>query len=300
MIIYLKPRSLFPSLHSDTIFGALLYTIKELYPEKFQDVLERFKNGDAPFLVSSAYPFLDADGEKLRFFPKPLMEPERHDMGTAKKMRKIRYVEESIFQSWIRSGEGYVSKNMDNYRLQDGLLFSKDINLDFKFDADTVPRNTINRVTNASENIFYSSGVRMKGVGLFFLVRFLDDDYEHLITGSMRFLSDRGFGGDISVGKGHFDHEISNENLLSAEGKNFITLSRYIPTKEEIHSMGDDLWYELGSKRGRGSDGTLRKDVKFFREGSTFKSMDRDIYGRVVESAREAVEYGLAYPVGVK
>ena len=34
MLIYLEPLSLFPELHSDTIFGALTYAIKELYGEE--------------------------------------------------------------------------------------------------------------------------------------------------------------------------------------------------------------------------------------------------------------------------
>jgi CRISPR-associated protein Csm4 len=269
-----------------------------IYPEIFQDTLQRFKMGDAPFLVSSAFPFLDIDGEKIKFFPKPLMEPERHELETAKKLRKVRYVEETIFKKWVQKGEGVISTNMSKYQLNDRMLFLKDHDVDFKFDASTVPRNTINRVTNASENIFYSSGVSMKGLGLFFLVRFMEDNYKEILEGSMRYLEDRGFGGDISIGKGQFTHEVSDEDITLAMGKNFVTLSRYIPTSEEIQAMGDEMWYELGSKRGRGSDGILRKKVKFFQEGSTFRTLEREIYGQVAESAAEAVEYGLAYPVG--
>lgn len=298
MIIYIKPRSLFPTLHSDTIFGALISTMKYIYPEKFQDTLQRFKMGDAPFLVSSAFPFLDLDGEKIKFFPKPLMKPERHDLETAKNIRKVRYVEEIIFKEWTQKGEGVMSSNMGEYQLKDGILLLKEHDVDFKFDINTVPRNTINRVTNSSENIFYSSGVSMEALGLFLLVRFRDDNYKDILKGLMRYLEDRGFGGDISIGKGQFTHEISDEDFSPATGKNFVTLSRYIPTSEEIQAMGNQMWYELGSKRGRGSDGILRKKVNFFQEGSTFKTLKRDIYGQVAESAAEAVEYGLAYPVG--
>lgn len=300
MIIYLKPRSIFPTLHSDTIFGALLSTTKEIYPEKFQEMLEKFKKGNPPFLVTSAFPYLQSDDQKVRFFPKPLLEPEKHDdMEVSKKIKKARYVQESIFTSWIGKGEKEVSLNMDEYQLQDGLLFEKTLNSEFRFETDTIPRNTINRVTNASENIFYTSGVTMKGLGLYFMVRFLENGYEDIIMGCIRFLKDRGFGSDISVGKGHFDYEIYPENIFSPEGESFITLSRYIPLIEELDSMGDDLWYELGSKRGRSSSGTLRKEVKFFREGSSFKSLEKPFYGHLVESGKEAVEYGMAYPVGV-
>lgn len=301
MIIYLKPRSLFPTLHSDTIFGAILSSATQIYPEIFPEILEKFKKGDPPFLVSSAFPYMECNQEKIRFFPKPLLEPQEHsNLEVSKKIRKARYVEESIFRSWIMEGEQEITRKMEDYRLQDGLLHPKNLDLQFKFDADTIPRNTINRMTNASENIFYSSGVTMRGLGLFFMVRFLDEGYEDLIKGVMRFLKDRGFGGDISVGKGHFIYELSTENIFSADGNSFITLSRYIPLPEELDSIGDDLWYELGSKRGRSAGGELRREVKFFREGSSFKSLEKAFYGVIVESGEKAVEYGLAYPVGVE
>lgn len=300
MIIYLKPRSLFPTLHSDTIFGALIYTIKEIYPEIFQELLEKFKKGNPPFLVSSAYPYIQEDDEKIKFFPKPLLEPGKFDdMESSKKIRKYRYIEESIFNSWINKGEKEIGQRMDDYLLRDGLLYNKNLKSDFNFFTETVPRNTINRITNASENIFYSSGVAMKGLGLFFMVRFLESGYENILEGCMRFLKDRGFGGDISTGRGHFDYDITDENLLSDEGERFITLSRYIPQVEELKSIGDDLWYELGSKRGRSSTGTLRREIRFFREGSSFKSLGKSVYGCLVDSEEDSVEYGMAYPVGI-
>lgn len=300
MIIYIKPRSLFPTLHSDTIFGALLSSMKYIYPEKFQDTLLRFKRGDAPFLVSSAFPFMDLDGEKIKLLPKPLMKPERQDLEAAKNIRKVRYVEEIIFKEWAQKGERAISSKMGEYQLKDGILLQGDHDVDFKFDASTVPRNTINRITNTSENIFYSSGVSMEGLGLFFLVKFMEDSYEDIVKGLMRYLEDRGFGGDISIGKGQFTHEVSDEEMLPDTGNYFVTLSRYIPRSEEILAMGNKMWYEIGSKRGRGSDGILRKKVNFFQEGSTFKTLPHEIYGQVVQSASEAVEYGLAYPVGLE
>ena len=40
MLVYLKPFSLFPNLHSDTIFGALIYSINILYPDKTDSIIE--------------------------------------------------------------------------------------------------------------------------------------------------------------------------------------------------------------------------------------------------------------------
>lgn len=121
-------------------------------------------------------------------FPKPLLEPQKHDdLEVSKKIKKTRYVEESIFQTWLTRGEQEIIERNDEYQLQDGLLYQKTLGSDFIFDVATIPRNTINRVTNASENIFYSSGVAMKGLGLFFMVRFMDDSYEDVLKGCLCF-----------------------------------------------------------------------------------------------------------------
>jgi CRISPR-associated protein Csm4 len=65
-----------------------------------------------------------------------------------------------------------------------------------------------------------------------------------------------------------------------------------------VKSFKGDLWYELGSKRGRSADGSQRKQFKFFGEGSSFPRLEQEIYGQVIEVASKALEYGLAYTVG--
>lgn len=302
MIIYIKPKSLFPTLHSDTIFGAIISAASQLYIEQLPELINKFKGDEtAPFLISSAFPYLEKDGKKIRFYPKPLLEPAKTDINHAKIIKKVNYVQENIFKTWINpaKGEKTIVEQLENYHLQEGLLLDEDIEMDFEYQNSTIPRNSINRITNASENIFYSSGVSFRGIGLYFLVKFLNKDYQNLLKGSIKFLRDRGFGGDISIGKGHFDYEIINENPLPDEGDHFVTLSRYCPTSSELSSFDGDLWYEIGSKRGRSADGSQRKEFKFFREGSSFKRQDQHVHGRIVEVAPKALEYGLAYTVGV-
>lgn len=289
-------------MHSDTIFGAILSAANQLYRDNFTELVQKFNDNDdaAPFLVSSAYPYLEEDGDKIRFYPKPILKPVKHNINQDKIIKKVNYVQENLFKTWISSeGEKSIINQLDDYHLQEGLLLEEDLGQDFAYQSSTIPRNTINRVTNASENIFYSSGVSFRRMGLFFLVRFIDEEYKNLFEGSIRFLRDRGFGGDISVGKGQFDYEIAYEDPLTDEGNRFLTLSRYCPTSSELSQFNNDLWYELGSKRGRSADGSKRKEFKFFREGSSFPKLDKKIYGRIVKVASQALEYGLAYNVGV-
>ncbi|GBE54418.1 hypothetical protein BMS3Bbin15_00571 [archaeon BMS3Bbin15] len=171
----------------------------------------------------------------------------------------------------------------------------------FKVESINLPRNTINRVTQASENIFYTSLHNFsEDGGLFFAIRFLDTIYKNDVIAALKFLRDRGFGGDVSVGKGQFDFKIEDKDIQNQDGERFVILSRYIPGEElKLFNM-EEMWYEIGSKRGRGSDGRVRRQVRFFIEGSTFPEIRREFYGRIIHSAGDAVEYGYSYKVGMK
>ena len=73
MLIYLKPLSIFPELHSDTLFGAITYAISQLYPEKVDEMVKSFED-EPPFIISSTFPFIFKEdfenGKKIKFYPK--------------------------------------------------------------------------------------------------------------------------------------------------------------------------------------------------------------------------------------
>lgn len=302
MIIYLEPKSPFPAMHSDTIFGAMIYAANQLYPGIVGDLIDKFKEeGQPPFTVSSAFPYVNGS-EKVHFFPKPLTEPVKADPQNLKEYNRVSFLHEDIFKSWLSGtlNERIIINNINDYHVENGFLMDKELELDFRMEHSTSPHNTINRVTGASENIFYSTGTVFKNMGLFFMVKTSSPEIEDIITSSIKFLGDRGFGGDISTGNGQFKYEIAQEKLLDEDGMRLITLSRYIPIKEELETFKGDVWFELGSKRGRSAEGSLRKKVRFFKEGTTFPQISKDKYGKIVDSGFEAVEYGLAYTVGIK
>lgn len=72
--VYLKPKSSFitwPS--SDTLFGALCWAAYHLHgKERLEEELNKFKE-NPKFILSSAFPYLDRDGTRIHFFPKPLL-----------------------------------------------------------------------------------------------------------------------------------------------------------------------------------------------------------------------------------
>lgn len=317
-IVYLKPKSTFPFLSSDSIFGALAYGMSELFPEKFDSFLEKFKNKDnVPFLISSAFPYIKYEGNYFRFYPKPITKFQSDDMGLSKKFKKIQFIEESIFLDLVTGiisnedifknfkdnefkanefNESFLVKK-ENSSVIEGSLFSKEIS----------PHNVIDRVKNNSINIFYSEDYRFReNNGLFFLVEFKDPSLEENFISLLKYLRDKGFGHDISSGKGQFDFEIEDfdkfENL--SKGQYFVSLSRFIPDKEDISlikefSKNDNVLYELGDKRSRDSFG-LRKKTRFFKEGSVFPdyTVKYDVTcGYLVETSDRSVEYGYSFNI---
>jgi len=299
MLVYLQPQSSFPPLHSDTIFGSIIYAINELYPEELESIITRFKdeNLDPPFLVSSAFPYIHGTDNLIRLFPRIIEEPVKADPENVKAFKKVEFIEEEIFLKWASGelDEKKIIENLEEYYLHENMLFVDKPDTNFNRGQILVPKNTINRLSNASESIFYAPGDNYQNMGLFFLIKIIDPQYKGYIEAAIRFLSDRGFGRDISTGSGHFNYQIEDMDLERDEGQRFVVLSRYIPQNEELEYLSENSWFEIGSKRGRSSKGEIRKQIRFFKEGSTFNGTDKEFYGKLVESGQKAVEYGLAY-----
>ncbi len=312
MIIYLEPKSLFQPLSSDTLYGAICSALSDIY-EDFNKKLELLKK-TPPFLISSAFPFIGTK-DIAHFFPKPIDRPPKFESTmeweNMKKLKKVKYVHESIFNKWINGevNEAYLARNIDDdYTREYELLYPKDLDLDFIIEQRDIPRNSINRQSQLSD-IFYSSGNYYKNSGLFFMVRFVNKEYEQkyreVLLGAVKFLRDRGFGGDVSAGKGHFEIKgFADKEILQQpeNGNRFISLSSYHPIGDEIKAYREkrDLWYDIFTKRGRSFDGKIRKQVRFFTEGSTFPDLNKEIYGEVIPVDDKAVEFGYAFNVGMR
>lgn len=302
MLVYIKPLSTFPKLHSDTLFGALISAISELYPDLLDDIINQFQTGRPPFVISSTFPVIFNGENKIKFYPKLILDSDLSGIDTKiiKDYKKVDYIEENIFNALINGelSEKEILKNYDNYYRNSNLLMSEKLDVDIGLGENILPNNSVNRLVNETK-IFYTQGDSYKNMGLFFLVQFFNMDYFEIIESSLRFLRDRGFGRDISTGKGQFDFEVEKvENFSESRGENmFVTLSRFIPTDDDISHITKSSYYEISSKRGRDKTGEIRKQFRFFKEGSVFPNYEI-IYGNVYRSGKDnpSVEYGYAYP----
>lgn len=134
MMIYLQPQSSFPTLHSDTIFGSLIYAISQLYPEELEFIVAKFKdeNSVPPFLISSAFPYIQ-ETEKTRLFPKIIEEPVKADPEKVKAFKKVEFIEEDIFLKWAFGdlNEKKIIDNLDEYYLHENMLFLNKTDIEF-------------------------------------------------------------------------------------------------------------------------------------------------------------------------
>ena len=302
MLIYIKPLSTFPKLHSDTLFGALTSAINELYPNLVDEMINEFEQKKPPFLISSTFPVIFNE-DKVKFYPKLIMESNLSgiDSKIIKDYKKVDYLDEKLFYSLINGelSERDILNNYEDYYRFSNLLMSEKLDVDIGFGENILPNNSVNRLVHETK-IFYTQGDSYKNLGLFFLVEIFDEDYSSIIKSAIKFLKDRGFGRDISTGKGHFDFEIDETFTFddTSDKNMFVTLSRFIPTPKDLGRVNEYSFYEIDSKRGRDKTGEIRKQVRFFKEGSIFPNYQMT-YGNIVKSGdvNPAVEYGYAFPL---
>jgi CRISPR-associated protein Csm4 len=306
--VYLRPKSPFPdTVPSDTLFGAICCGFEELYEKDKVDALLNSKK--PPFLISSAFPFVENGGEQEHFFPKLVVEPAEIDVNLfdkAKKYKKVVFIHERIFNEWIRgevSELGLIEGIGDSYSVVKGLLVPK--GFDIKFDIKTVDlaQNILNRLTAQSKDFFYLTKTYFLNSGLFFMIRFYEDCKDEILA-ALRFLEDRGIGGDVSTGKGWFEFFYGENKINEPEdGDSFVTLSRYCPTKDEIEMFRRErMYYELIRTRGRSRDGVIKRPLFMFKEGSTFPELGKAFYGKI-EKVREnpdVIEFGYSFPIKVR
>jgi len=314
--VYLDPLSLFPTdLPSNRIFGAICVGMSELYGDgELSSMLEQFREGAAPFVLSSAFPFVydETVKEKYHFFPKPIVKPVvlgdyEGYYDAFKDYKKVKYLDQTLFNRLINgeTDESSLIKNLKNgdiKTIRKKFMTDSDLSDDFAIRKQDRPHNILNRLSGSSENFYYTTGRNFKNSGLFFLIKFYDNAYRSKVMASLRFIEDRGFGSDISSGMGQFKLSIVTDSELINEPERdagyFVTLSLYSP--EDFDSFDKKrCWYELMKIRGRCGDGFMKKSIWVFKEGSTFLTHDQKICGKVVYVRKnpDVVEYGVAFPV---
>lgn len=325
MIVYLKPRSSFSKaiLRSDTLFGAICWSIRALYGEsELKDLLESYTSDTAPFIVSSVFPYIQkkSEPERLLFLPRPMLLEEEKESSNIeeyrkqKKIGKAKYITQKVFTS-ISDGT-YASKR-EQYVAYSGVIMTNEEQEKLKdlrnFLEDTeIAHNTINRLTGAA-NLYHESAVTVLNQkefsnGFYFLVKLdpkFDKDYCSMLKAALRLLEEKGFGGNSSIGFGHCEIETQQNSPICERpnGKYLMTLSLMYPSAiDQSHLRSNkDRTYALLERRKGFLESAYLKDSNLSQvkrvwkptlfmlsEGAVFPcDEERKVYGKLFKEGEE-------------
>jgi CRISPR-associated protein Csm4 len=357
MIVYLKPHASFAQAvpRSDTLFGAVAWAIRLLYGESaLAELLGQFDaalqtDAAPPFVISSLFPYLQHKGSKLRFLPRPLQAHAQMALTSsqkfqlAKKLKQTALLSEAVFVA-VASGELNDDSVLDEllkgkqsrFALHGGALITQaelgGVRLfPSLYSNGETARNAINRLSASTGDdggqLFFTPIAAARALdaieahtGFYCRIRLNDaaaPGIDAKLKAAMRFLGEKGFGGDVSVGRGHCEIEIdeTGSEIGCDDGERLVLLSLLHPsTKDRAHFTGCQpaLLARLERRKGFLESAFAASTLRFWKptlvmlgEGATFpRDGNRRIYGSLFTdlSPRDGIQFqprinGLGYVV---
>jgi len=302
---------------SDTIFGALCNVVRTtLSLGTLEELLERFRIHQPPFLLSSGFPYVMLDNKPLRFYPAPVslarlsgedLDEKRLIRFRELKVRSIRWISEALYLRWLQ-GELTAKVLVDeaarlphNHILvtnENGGNEKGRLEVQYHQPSDQLrlwaigeaPRVAIDRLTNASS--VYQVGkltfVPEGGLWCACNCREWNSTQLHELWSWMGHV---GLGGERSSGCGQFDvldAVKSPEFPDPSTTPYFVTLSHYHPQISEYAVLGDHSAFSLLQRRGwmdsPDSRSLRRRTVRMIAAGSLLHSLsDVSVYGDLID-----------------
>ena len=269
-------------LHSDTLSAAIAAIRAQ---QGKTDDVEKFLQS---FVISSAFPFV---GKSL-FLPKPqgkmeVLVSDMDDYPSRKKLKKIRYIETSLWNQLAAGNNVVVKAN----QLQKEFLLAENSEFIQPFKTQVNQRVTIPRDENqTADPFFFEWKYFSSNSGLYCLLD-ASEEVKKEIVSVLGVLGEVGLGTDRAVGGGKFEVETSSVTLNDMSQANAeILLSLYIPTEDELSKLNlPNSRYDLVLRGGyiAGSEQDMfrhlrKKSIYMFNVGSVFAST-QSIAGKVVD-----------------
>ena len=295
--------------HSDTLFSAICHEFVKLYDElELDDYKDLFEDGK--ILISSMFPYKNED----LYLPKPSVIVERSntkevEYSNKKKMKKLEFIKLSDFKRYLgclKSGEPFdfneseyeFAKYSDNAKVA--------LRTDESEDFDDGKRNN-NKIYHVGTYSF------CEDAGLYFIVRFEDEDEIARFDKIVESLGYSGIGGKRSSGYGKFK-VISCEvppsdmlELLNKKAEYNMAISLVSPDENELEQDFSSCYYNLINRGGfiystdYADTMQKRKNLVMFKEGSCF---DVDLSGTIQDVSNggkhPVYRYGKALKIGVE
>lgn len=297
-------------LHADSLFSALC-NVWMKYRVPMPAPIDAFGSvftGDAPFRLSSAFPYVAGRrvGRTEFFLPKPALATPHLSSGDASVLQRRRWTKALKRAPYVRH---------DHFRQWLGEASFLHATWEGELDAwssavveETRPQHAQDRLTAASA--LYHVGRHVfdpgKDAGLYVLVAVADDAWTDTLNTGFQLLSREGVGGERSSGLGRFRSDDGYARLRDLPSRlgflaeepatpvPYVALGPYLPTAEECAAIQarigdhDDVAYSLLPRRGWTYSTTTRMQVKrksvhTFAEGSTFGGQTAPLGGQCVD-----------------
>jgi CRISPR type III-A-associated RAMP protein Csm4 len=238
------------------------------------------KDGRPGFTLSSAFPFVEKEGERSHFFPRPKcrFDLNQEDVNTRKTVKKIKWLDQHYFERVIANKQITLPSSLSG----SGQYLSTIDRIDKDFIVkDLLQRVAVSRNIDGIEDArpFYMERIFYNNAGLFFMIQ---DDEQSKVEEALEFLQYEGFGTDRTVGNGFFELQKGEIELeVPTDTELSTNLSLFTPesaqTLEEL-SDHDSAAYDFVRRGGwittDGLIGKEKKSVLMFTEGSVWKTRD--------------------------
>jgi len=305
--------------HSDSLFSAIVNNYLKLYGESElnKDIKEIKK-----IKLSSVFPAVEIDNEKIYFIPKPKIKlnfRERDKEKIEEKPKDIKKIQ-------------FISLGVLGNHNKNEVEFSKDLIIDGKFLITREESEKIGKiekifVKGLEEKVWVSRGYKtgnekreegepytvefikpMKKLVFYFVYddKNVEETIKKKIRASIQLMVDEGLGGKLTSGAGHFEKlEFSNCNLFdNPEGNGYLNISLVIPNNAE--EFDKCKFYTLLERKGyvfsEKTKTQRKKSIVMVEEGSIFS---QNIEGKIADVKPDdynhpVYKFGCFYGISIK
>lgn len=298
-------------LHADILFGAFVYQLALLYPERIEHFIELFRSKQIQ--ISSAFYCLEniKTNEKIFFLPKPLSlnlyeVKNEKDESLHKQLKKIQFLSWKVWQKELLPHQWF-DENLckilnGNFVVLSEEISSKEIeNLQIYKKDDTLKVRL--HTTEETGNLYNQTDLFLLGnkywqVHWYFLEKNqLTSEDKEIYEKTWQNVAMAGIGGERSTGAGKIQSIIA-ENVDTAfllqESRQKMSVSLTFPQESEINSL---LLYQLKLRGGQFLAENYRlKVLQAITEGAI---QTQEIWGKIESIGEKKLRYGINFTISL-